>query len=360
MVTKRKATTTPSKKSSGASARGTQKSVRPQAKKTGAAKTAKTAKTAPASRPASRSASQAAPTPRPAAAPNPQATPVRPAPSPPATPARPAPPMRPMQTASASRPQPQPVGQTGRRVLPAKPAKPLRRRRMWPWVVGALLLVIVVLVGLFAWNRWWRYDDAEDMLGNWLANDTSSLVVIDGETIRIADDVAYDYTIDPFAKTITFTFGSMKGSGRYWFSEDRQQLVITDGDTYSALSTLLEDISYDAEQLKRSILGQSPLTREPKEGATLLEREGAEAGALPTRPTHDDGLDPDEALDGDDVADTGDAADAGDTGEVPDDTGGVGDVMPDNSTAYDAGDTSDAWSQDVPVEGGEGGDGAAL
>lgn len=317
MVTKRKATTSVSKKSSGASVRGTQKSARPQAKKTPTAKTTKTAKTA---KPA-----KAAPAPRPAAAPNQQVAP-----------ARPAPPMRPMSTSSAARQQPQLVAQTGRRVLPAKPAKPLRRRRKWPWVVGAFLLVIVVVVGLFAWNRWWRYDDAEDVLGNWLANDTSSLVVIDGETIRIADDVAYDYTIDPFAKTITYTFGSMKGSGRYWFSEDRQQLVITDGDTYSALSTLLEDISYDAEQLKRSILGQSPLTREPEAGATLLEREGAEAGALPTRPTHDDGLDPDEALDGGIGAtdDTGDAGNAGDVGVVPDD-----------STAY---------------EGGEGGDGVFL
>ncbi|MEY8561454.1 hypothetical protein AALA21_00095 [Eggerthellaceae bacterium 3-80] len=210
-------------------------------------------------------------------------------------PVRPTPPMRPVVSASAARAQSQKAAPTGKRVLPAKPAKQLRRRRKWPWVVGAILVVLIVAVGLFSWNRWYRYDDAQDFLGDWLANDTTSLVVIDGETIRIADDVAYDYTIDSFAKTISYSFGSMKGSGRYWFSEDRQQLVITDGGNYNALTTLIDDVSYDVEQLKRRILGQTPLTVEPTAGSTLLSREGADQGQLPTRPTHDEEPESDEA-----------------------------------------------------------------
>ncbi len=279
MVTKRKASTTQSKKTTGASSRGAQKSARLSTKaKAAPAKTApaKSAKAAPA---------KGAPA---------KGAPAQPTPAP--APAQPAPPMRPMPTASAMRTHSGAASPTTKRVLPAKPTKPLRRRRKWPWVVGAFVLVIALAVGLFAWNRWWRYDDAQDFLGNWLANDTTSLVVIDDTTIRIADDVAYDYTIDPVAKTITYTFGSMKGSGRYWFSEDRQQLMITDGNTYSALSTLLDDVSYDAEQLKRSVLGQSPLKREPQAGVTLLSREGANEGVLPTRPTDDGGLEPDEAF----------------------------------------------------------------
>ncbi|WP_251178236.1 hypothetical protein [Adlercreutzia agrestimuris] len=323
MVTKRKASTTQSKKTTGASSRGAQKSARLSAKaKPAAAKAAaaKSAKGAPA---------KGAPAPmRPAQPTQPvPATPAQPTPAP--APAQPVPPMRPMPTASARQAHSGAASPTTKRVLPAKPTKPLRRRRKWPWVVGAFVLVIALAVGLFAWNRWWRYDDAQDFLGNWLANDTTSLVVIDDTTIRIADDVAYDYTIDPVAKTITYTFGSMKGSGRYWFSEDRQQLMITDGDTYSALSTLLDDVSYDAEQLKRSVLGQSPLKREPQAGVTLLSREGANGGVLPTRPTDDGGLEPDEAFvdEGTGAADgDGGAEDVGadqyvDPGVTPDEGG---------------------------------------
>lgn len=302
MVTKRKASTTQSKKTTGASSRGAQKSARLSAKAKPAAAKAASAKGAPAkgapapTRPAQPAPAKSTPAPmRPAQPTQPvPATPDQPTPAP--APAQPVPPMRPMPTASARQAHSGAASPTTKRVLPAKPTKPLRRRRKWPWVVGAFVLVIALAVGLFAWNRWWRYDDAQDFLGNWLANDTTSLVVIDDTTIRIADDVAYDYTIDPVAKTITYTFGSMKGSGRYWFSEDRQQLMITDGDTYSALSTLLDDVSYDAEQLKRSVLGQSPLKREPQAGVTLLSREGANGGVLPTRPTDDGGLEPDEAF----------------------------------------------------------------
>ena len=88
-------------------------------------------------------------------------------------------------------------------------------------------------------------------------------------------------------------------------------------------------MSYDAEQLKRSVLGQSPLKREPQAGVTLLSREGANGGVLPTRPTDDGGLEPDEAfVDEDAGAADGEAApvDAGadqngDPGVTPDEGG---------------------------------------
>lgn len=330
MVTKRKASTTQSKKTTGASSRGAQKSARLSAKAKPAAASTRSAKGAPA-KGASAKGAPAPTRPAPAQPTQPTqpvpATPAQPTPTP--APAQPVPPMRPMPTASARQAHSGAASPTTKRVLPAKPTKPLRRRRKWPWIVGAFVLVIALAVGLFAWNRWWRYDDAQDFLGNWLANDTTSLVVIDDTTIRIADDVAYDYTIDPVAKTITYTFGSMKGSGRYWFSEDRQQLMITDGDTYSALSTLLDDVSYDAEQLKRSVLGQSPLKREPQAGVTLLSREGANGGVLPTRPTDDGGLEPDEAFvdegagaaDGDGGAEDVGTDQNGDPGVTPDEGG---------------------------------------
>lgn len=90
--------------------------------------------------------------------------------------------------------------------------------------------MVVVTVGSFSWGRWLRYDDAADFQGAWYANGTTSLVTVDGQEIHLTSDVAYGYTLDTGAKTITFTFGDLQGQGRYRFSADRSELVITDGD----------------------------------------------------------------------------------------------------------------------------------
>ena len=58
---------------------------------------------------------------------------------------------------------------------------------------------------------------------------TATAVSVDAEAIRLTDDVAYAYQLDPWAKTLSFTFGSYAGGGCYQFSLDRQTLVIKDG-----------------------------------------------------------------------------------------------------------------------------------
>ena len=67
-------------------------------------------------------------------------------------------------------------------------------------------------------------------------------ITIDAETIRFNEEVSYNYEINPREKTISYTFGPMKGQGRYWFSDDRKHLVITDGDGYTAAGTTVDDL----------------------------------------------------------------------------------------------------------------------
>ena len=67
-------------------------------------------------------------------------------------------------------------------------------------------------------------------------------ITIDAETIRFNEEVSYNYEINPREKTISYTFGPMAGQGRYWFSDDRKHLVITDGDGYTAAGTTVDDL----------------------------------------------------------------------------------------------------------------------
>lgn len=120
----------------------------------------------------------------------------------------------------------------------------------------AVLVIAAVALGV-SWARWWRFDDTQDIQGQWFsANTTGTAIVnVDGETIRLASDVAYSYTLDTTAKTIRYDFGPMHGQGRYWFSEDRSTLVIADGTDFTATSTLLEDIALWWKGLFASITG---------------------------------------------------------------------------------------------------------
>ena len=100
----------------------------------------------------------------------------------------------------------------------------------------------VIAVALFAFNRWGRYDDHADLQGTWYVMGTEVPITIDAETIRFNEEVSYNYEINPREKTISYTFGPMAGQGRYWFSDDRKHLVITDGDGYTAAGTTVDDL----------------------------------------------------------------------------------------------------------------------
>lgn len=156
---------------------------------------------------------------------------------------------------------------------PEKPdasAKPKKKRR-WGLRIAVsvvLLLVVAMLVfaGFTAVNRWMTHDDAADFQGTWYVRGTSVPVTISNSEISFNASTAYAYEIDPEAKTIAFRLGNMEGQGRYWFSDDRQTLVITDGNGFTKWSTLEDDVKY----MVSCWFGNSDLPA--SEGSTVLGR----------------------------------------------------------------------------------------
>ena len=125
------------------------------------------------------------------------------------------------------------------------PKKRHRVRRVVLIIVAAIVGVILILLGLFCWNRWLRYDDTAEIQGEWFAaySGKRAPIVIDGDSIVFNPETTWHYTLDTTAKTITFTFGSQSGGGRYWFVGDHEHLVIEDGIDYSASDTFFADLA---------------------------------------------------------------------------------------------------------------------
>ena len=152
--------------------------------------------------------------------------------------------------------------------------KPVKKLHLsWPAVlIGVLLAIVVALVAVFSWDRWLRFDDASDFQGTWYANGTASTISIDGEQMHLTDDVAYSYTLDTGAKTISFTFGTYEGQGRYRFSADRSELVITDGADFSFWGNLFDDVSWRFGQAIDNLQGKEIAREAAVDGVTVLDR----------------------------------------------------------------------------------------
>ena len=197
----------------------------------------------------------------------------------------------------------------------------------WP-VVAVLVAIamVVIMVGSFSWGRWLRYDDAADFQGAWYANGTTSLVTVDGQEIHLTSDVAYGYTLDTGAKTITFTFGDLQGQGRYRFSADRSELVITDGDGFSFWGNLFSDIGWQFGQLITGLQGKEVPREEVVDGVTVLDRtpgEGAVEVPASSPPAQDaDASSADDAANGESA--DGDTAGADAAGDSADGSSGSG------------------------------------
>lgn len=127
-----------------------------------------------------------------------------------------------------------------------------RRRRVIRRALFAFLLVLLFLfAGLlvaFGIFRWQTYDDAADIQGTWYDEGTTMPVTITDDEIMLTDEVAYHYVVDPEAKTILFKFGNMEGGGRYRFSLDRTELVITDGE-FDWWGNFVDDAIWTAQSL---------------------------------------------------------------------------------------------------------------
>ena len=188
-----------------------------------------------------------------------------------------------------------------------------------------MLAILLLAAGLFSWDRWFRYDDAAEFQGSWQVADSTGVVVIDGESIKLTQDVAYAYRLDTGAKTITFSFGDMQGQGRYRFSLDRTQLVITDGAGYDGWTTLLDDVAWMAGQLASMVQGNPERKAVETEGLTVLNRLSHDADASPQRgeaqPSEGEAEDADGSAAGDGEASG--ANDAATDGATTDDANGA-------------------------------------
>lgn len=141
-----------------------------------------------------------------------------------------------------------------RRLIGRLPKKgPLRIAAI---VIPIILIVAIVAALLFAWNRWYRFDDHVDMQGTWYVVGTEVPIEIDEASIKLTEDVTYQYEIETHDKTIRFTFGPMEGQGRYWLSDDRQYLVITDGDNFDGTSTALDDLLHTLTDMGDKVTGE--------------------------------------------------------------------------------------------------------
>lgn len=283
-------------------------------KKPTARKSVKVAKPAAAQKPAG--ASKPADAPKPAAAPAPAST-SKPSASPtPRKAAKIAPKPKP-KPAIAAKPKSEKAPKET--VAKAKTAKEKKRSKAkdkpraskGKIAVRVILIVIVLSLATFvaavSWDRWFRYDDSADIQGEWIVSGKSATTVIDGETIRLTNDVSYEYSLDTWDKTIAFTFSKLNGLGTYWFSDDRQQLVIDEEGTTDIVRDVLRRLGIDTADPADGL--------DPESSLVLVKVKGP-AGSDPQDLTNNSTSEADAAGDMIDASAEGNgSADAGEAGE---------------------------------------------
>ncbi len=151
-----------------------------------------------------------------------------------------------------------------------------RRRRIRRAIIGVLVALVLLFGGLliaFGIFRWYTYDDAADIQGTWYHEGTTMPVTITEDEIKLTDEVAYKYELDPEAKTITFRFGNMEGGGRYRFSLDRSEVAIADG-AFDGGQNFVDDALWTASSLFRKIFfAEDTAVSEGGEGISVFSKE---------------------------------------------------------------------------------------
>ena len=121
---------------------------------------------------------------------------------------------------------------------PRKKHRPGFVRRIVLAIILFVLAALLICTGLFCWQKWMRFDDAADIQGVWKVQATGDTIVFDGRDLKLTKGISYEYRINDQDKVITYSFGEYAGGGHYYFSGDRQTLIIIDGD--ERLDTLAE------------------------------------------------------------------------------------------------------------------------
>lgn len=119
--------------------------------------------------------------------------------------------------------------------------------------IAAVVGMVLVAGIFFVWNTYFRYDDAQDIKGEWLVSGGTVVVAIDAQSIRMPGNVSYAYELDDQKKRITFTFSELSGGGEYDFSHGRKVLTVSEGNDGSAGETIFLKISDNAKAKPRVI-----------------------------------------------------------------------------------------------------------
>lgn len=179
--------------------------------------------------------------------------------------------------ASADSAAQRPARSTSRKATEREKAIVRGRKRKVVWAAAFSAFAIVVATsGLLFWNAYLRYDDAADLRGEWQVSDGSMTVAIDASSIKMPDALVYDYELDTWEKTISFSFEDLSGKGIYRFSSDRKSVAIQEGEGQNATVVTLVKISDDESAEPHRGLAQ---TEEGVDGQALSDGEGQEDAA---------------------------------------------------------------------------------
>lgn len=136
----------------------------------------------------------------------------------------------------------------------------ISKQALFRTILSCLITALIVGMGFFSWNRWFRYSDQLDFQGTWELQDSQYSLTINGSTLELNKDTSLNYVLNTFEKSISFSFGKDSAQALYEFSQDRNTLTIAEGK------------SPDIE----SILGIRPLADQGVQ-TMLLVREGTNA-----------------------------------------------------------------------------------
>ena len=157
-----------------------------------------------------------------------------------------------------------------------------RRRRKVGIAVACVIVLLLGAAGLFAWDRFLRYDDAADIQGQWRVPEQNMTVVIDAEAIHMPASLSYPYQLDTWKKTITYDFAGYEGGGTYEFARDRQSFTVTEGEGESATSVTFVRIGDDLTAEPQLLKAPAASTQESQDAAGSGYANAAGSGSAGT------------------------------------------------------------------------------
>lgn len=95
-------------------------------------------------------------------------------------------------------------------------------------MIFIIALLIATATIIFSFTRWCVADDAQDIQGTWIVEDSDTTIQITDTEIRMTSDMIFTYSLDTGSKTIKERLDNKEGSAHYVFSQDRNELVIAD------------------------------------------------------------------------------------------------------------------------------------